>query len=1118
MFSKLALLNNILVGTNNADKCETYNCPNCNGEVVFYDGDERSYFRHKEMLECNYYSSESNTHFDAKLKLKYILLNNEVRIQRMCNCGVIMEFTHDKSETVELEYAFGDLYRKHYVANHGIEPSNTYSKKRADVVAINESSFTIYEVFKTHKTCELDRPEPWYELSAAEILHGDISTLRCHRDILCNDCIARYRPGSGCIYAKQRGAGCGKTYESIQMLNTSDKQFFIYLTKMHSAKDVIMAELQSQRDRGQLSELDQFEESDGKRKQYVITFMKNGSNKVVIIGTVDSFMYAITDKQNLPTHHTDYFENIREHMINGHFAMNRYIAKYAGIDIPLLDQTMVIIDETQDLPVSYINAFDSLLQHCMIDLCTIGDKLQSIWYERNIYSHLFSNTNHNLRSTLILDSPNHNIIKRFHNHEHMNFVNKVVKFNNYNMQEITDVCSGCDIDHNAYGIEMFHIDKSYSDEQAEINFIGDIISKIIQRMDRHPDMMPEDFMFIFPTISTNNLAARLEDNLNDYWHTKLGINGEYNRFAFLHKSEDGQPIDISKSKGMSRIMSIHASKGNGTKVVFLIGISEYTLKLFSNGDNLIYESLLHVALTRHKQYLYIGSRCDSDDDICSRFAHLGIPAHIEIGSISGQFRYTDFVRHLTSKQLDDVYLEVLSKNECILSKIEDRNNGIVEWGNHILRYCSLLMTFKLEILKNIPTSEQTNSVPLYMNPIYASIKGLTRKKILMCKYPDFIRLLKKNSKSRYGGLWDEITEIPILESSDIMLSAYLENLINHILNKIRRFIGSINKLNFCPLESVIVTVLLDNLDKGIYSSYSFTEIYEIIHAYRESYKYSDSMHSKRYNCGCDGVFGSIVRVQGESNYTGIIRHYNDITKIQEIYAKYISDPYIQEAKGTIKYQGNKLFSLGDSPCITASDELIGYYNDTAIIFLFKPDINKLNLNEMVLIAMVKKFIYIGNYVKLPNGDNEIRKVRVFIVALNASEPLEIMLDIDAINNQILDDMRAFMFSTLSKNHKLVFKFYQQCKENKVLGKNGIENTLEALSGRNVRMTFPIYIRRFFEDKVRQSKRRNIEELRRSLEESNFISCLDDYLNEDINIILSTKSNNNSSFEELFLDL
>ena len=66
-------------------------------------------------------------------------------------------------------------------------------------------------------------------------------------------------------------------------------------------------------------------------------------------------------------------------------------------------------------------------------------------------------------------------------------------------------------------------------------------------------------------------------------------------------------------------MSIHASKGNGCEVVFLLGITENNLKVFSGKTgNLMYDSLLHVAITRQKKSLYIGL-VNNNDDIWKRF-------------------------------------------------------------------------------------------------------------------------------------------------------------------------------------------------------------------------------------------------------------------------------------------------------------------------------------------------------------------------------------------------------------------------------------------------------------------------------------------------------------------
>ncbi len=50
---------------------------------------------------------------------------------------------------------------------------------------------------------------------------------------------------------------------------------------------------------------------------------------------------------------------------------------------------------------------------------------------------------------------------------------------------------------------------------------------------------------------------------------------------FLHKNDEGKSINLKESENATRIMSIHASKGTGCEVVFLLGINEQTLRVFS---------------------------------------------------------------------------------------------------------------------------------------------------------------------------------------------------------------------------------------------------------------------------------------------------------------------------------------------------------------------------------------------------------------------------------------------------------------------------------------------------------------------------------------------------------
>ena len=130
-------------------------------------------------------------------------------------------------------------------------------------------------------------------------------------------------------------------------------------------------------------------------------------------------------------------------------------------------------------------------------------------------------------------------------------------------------------------------------------------------------------MFIFPIMKNNLVATELETKLNEFWSDKFRVEEEYKQYAFLHKHEAGCAIDTTKSINSSRIMSIQTSKGDGREVVFVLGTTEKSLKLVSDNElNLLYESHLHVALTRAKSKIYFGL-IEKNDDIHRRFRNIG---------------------------------------------------------------------------------------------------------------------------------------------------------------------------------------------------------------------------------------------------------------------------------------------------------------------------------------------------------------------------------------------------------------------------------------------------------------------------------------------------------------
>ena len=362
---------NKYIPPNQANKQDNYMCIDCGKDVFIRQGKIRvHHFAHcKEDLKCNLYSgpSESQIHKNAKLLLKYILENKiPLTIKTTCNkCNKIEEYDIpeiSESSSIILEYRFD---------YNGV--------KIADIVYLEDSEILcIFEICNTHKTANENRPEPWFELDAEKLIeifnNSDLQSinLECIRYNTCSECIIQQNIientcseciiqqniientlKKGTIYINQRGAGCGKTYESIQLIQQDqrfiDKDTFIYLTKTHTAKEVIYNEFKEQELRGKLNNLEIIE-NDNTQTQYKISYFNKKSNKKIqiIIGTIDSFNWAVVNKNKI-VKHIDYFKGIVKTIINGFNSIKEDKIKYAGLYPYLTENCLVIIDEAQDL-------------------------------------------------------------------------------------------------------------------------------------------------------------------------------------------------------------------------------------------------------------------------------------------------------------------------------------------------------------------------------------------------------------------------------------------------------------------------------------------------------------------------------------------------------------------------------------------------------------------------------------------------------------------------------------------------------------------------------------------------------------------------------------------------
>ena len=185
-------------------------------------------------------------------------------------------------------------------------------------------------------------------------------------------------------------------------------------------------------------------------------------------------------------------------------------------------------------------------------------------------------------------------------------INSLISFDDYNLPNVftneNELCKREDL-----GMEAFDTPTVYNIECEENRAkIENYILKVINMVDteaKSHNYQPNDFSFTFPMTQGNLIAPELETKLNDYWINQFPDNDRYMNYAFLHKHQEGQSTDMSESEEASRIVTIRTSKGDGRKAVFVLECTEVAR---CDQIDLIYESYLHVALTRAKEKIHFG--------------------------------------------------------------------------------------------------------------------------------------------------------------------------------------------------------------------------------------------------------------------------------------------------------------------------------------------------------------------------------------------------------------------------------------------------------------------------------------------------------------------------------
>lgn len=259
----------------------------------------------------------------------------------------------------------------------------------------------------------------------------------------------------------------------------------------------------------------------------------------------------------------------------------------------------VLIDECQDFDPIKANLIVSLLRKSPnVRAVFCGDYMQTI-FEKSLDDHT-----HPL--SIFASLP----CARFYMQQcfrcpagHISFCNKILHgaLEKYNCKPLLSVRN--DHDNKPFLFTHGSTSKKYD---AHV-----LVSQLCQMTDtlisNDSTLKPSDFCYMMRKSNNQPVFELLRVALEKMWAS----HGHHNSIVHFMTQYDGyrNPIQWNQAVNKSCLISIHGDKGKGHKVVFFIGLTQKSIPdecSMHKQKELLFHSLLNVALTRSTQYLFVG--------------------------------------------------------------------------------------------------------------------------------------------------------------------------------------------------------------------------------------------------------------------------------------------------------------------------------------------------------------------------------------------------------------------------------------------------------------------------------------------------------------------------------
>lgn len=910
----------------------------CNGPKIspylrkygIYDNDSKMSEWHKEW----------QSHFEDCIEKTYNKINdNQFKSRRSdvdLNDNEIIEFQNSKMTKKEVDDRLNDweLHRKKIIwVINGNDTIKT-------TIVNNEREFLEFEnepwKFESYINCDfiyLDINENIYKLNPKLVKsrmievqkpiskNNFINALKNSEKIFDNN-DKIYQTN---IFVRQQGAGNGKTYGIIQLLNSENFEHydvFIFLTKQHSAKHIIKCEIDNQKQRGELPNIKivNYEE---KTKKHVFTIFNIKTKKKckIIIGTFDSFIYSLA---NTKIEGVDKFVKMTKTIIDEELkCSDKGNVNYVD-GIKLNKKLLLIGDEMQDLHENYVKAVIKITRERYVDFYAVGDKLQSISIEKNAFTFLENELPSDIININYIKPSN--ICRRFTNSELIDFINFIIpfdkyKFGDHKLKKITPYKNN---DNNEKTLKFIEGKTIYSQDKDEdkINKEIDKIMKYYKKEVNDFDRKPNDFLIITPFVHTNPLVEYLHSAIREFWKDKYNTNN-YNKYSIFHKSEYGTSIDLSESDDATRIVSIHSSKGDGRPVVFVIGLNEKGMNKYSKKtSNLIFDSLLHVALTRMKEKLYFRYEPNGDyihKKICKYQCNNNSNDVVPYLKISNKIKLNKIINYNKETNFEKCNKNIIKLCELNKIKIAYENNKLIDMKHHCTRYASFITI----MLLNIISYDNKVNNKTWRQPIYQKLKKINENDIrnhydirsywqnLCCKDSQTIPILQYKQKS---GDYKKYHML-LLDS------------VNKIKKKIKKYIDTENTIELSYFDIITLYHLIEITDNKQFTKMPISDMYDIVDMKYKKNKQEKELYQKSHYKKLEMI---------NNMFVSFSRKYTNL--------KYLLNHAIYYGGNNKKYTLYKHF------------DLIAYNDKEVVICYIKPQFNDINYNEILLDSIFDTFL------------------------------------------------------------------------------------------------------------------------------------------------------------------